>query len=76
MVEIMIKMIKFKKRNIKWFRTDDLSEKKNFEKYKVILPKANGSGAFGEMLSTSLIGYSEIFNGIGTFDKDLKYKMQ
>lgn len=47
----------------------------NFEKYKVILPNANGSGALGEVLSTPLIGepligYTETFIGIGAFDKE------
>ena len=50
----------------------------NFGKYKIIVPKANGSGAIGEVLSTPLIGepligepligYTETFIGIGAFD--------
>ena len=45
----------------------------NFNKYKVLLPKSNGSGALGEVLSTPLIGYPLIgytrtFIGIGAFD--------
>lgn len=45
----------------------------NLEKYKVILPKANGSGAIGEVLSTPLIGTpligtTESFISIGSFD--------
>lgn len=46
---------------------------KNYDKYKVIVPKSNGSGALGEVLSTPLIGlpligYTQSFLGIGSFD--------
>lgn len=42
-------------------------------KYKVIIPKSNGTGALGETLSTPLIGsplmgYTQSFIGIGAFD--------
>ena len=42
----------------------------NLEKYKVMVPKANGSGALGEVLSTPLIGkpligFTETFISIG-----------
>ncbi len=42
-------------------------------KYKVLIPKSNGSGAIGEVLSTPLIGepligYTFSFIGIGAFD--------
>lgn len=45
----------------------------NLNKYKIILPKSNGSGAIGEVLSTPLIGepligYTRTFIGIGAFD--------
>ncbi len=45
----------------------------NIDKYKVILPKSNGSGAIGEVLSTPLIGepligYTQTFISIGAFD--------
>lgn len=45
----------------------------NFEKFKVILPNANGSGVLGEILSNPfigepLIGYTETFIAIGEFD--------
>lgn len=47
----------------------------NFTKYKVIVPKANGSGALGEVLTTPLIGepligYTQSFIGIGAFDAE------
>lgn len=45
----------------------------NLEKYKVILPKSNGSGALGEVLSTPLVGeplvgHTQTFLSIGSFD--------
>ena len=45
----------------------------NFEKYKVLLPKSNGSGAIGEVLSTPLVGeplvgYTQSFISIGAFN--------
>lgn len=47
----------------------------NLHKYKVVLPKSNGSGAIGEVLSTPLIGepmigYTQSFIGIGSFDTE------
>ena len=47
----------------------------NFDKYKIIIPKANGSGAIGEVLSTPLIGepligHTETFISIGAFDTE------
>lgn len=49
----------------------------NFEKYKVLVPRANGSGAIGEVLSTPLIGepligYTQSFIGIGAFDTEFE----
>jgi len=68
----------------KWFRKDYLANAENFDKYKVILPKANGSGAIGEVLSTPLIGeplivkpligHTETFISIGAFDNELEAK--
>ena len=48
---------------------------KNLNKYKIILPKSNGSGAIGEVLSTPiigtpLIGFTQSFISIGSFDTD------
>lgn len=45
----------------------------NLTKYKVLLPKSNGSGAIGEVISTPLIGepligYTRTFIGVGSFD--------
>lgn len=60
-------------RGYKWFSRCYLAEPSTFEKYKVILPKANGSGAIGEVLSTPLIGtpligFTETFISVGEFD--------
>lgn len=47
----------------------------NLRKWKVLVPRANGSGAIGEVLSTPLIstpfiGYTQSFIGIGSFDTE------
>lgn len=55
-------------RQTKWFRKDYMRYVENIEKYKVLVPKANGSGAIGEVLSTPLIGFTETFISIGNFD--------
>ena len=57
----------------RWFRKDYISEVENLSKYKVVVPKANGSGAIGEVLSTPLIGtpligYTETYISIGQTD--------
>lgn len=49
----------------------------NLEKYKVFVPKANGSGAIGEVLSTPLIGKpltsaTPTFISIGSFDTEVE----
>lgn len=43
-------------RRCKWIRKEYIKPAENFESYKVLVPKANGSGALGEVLSTPLIG--------------------
>ncbi|MDE5583108.1 MAG: hypothetical protein K2J08_05340 [Ruminococcus sp.] len=40
----------------------------NINKYKIILPTSNGSGAIGEVLSTPLVGYTRSFISIGAFN--------
>ncbi len=61
------------KRCFRYINRKYISDSKNFKKYKVILPKSNGTGAIGEALSTPLIGlplvgYTQSFIGIGTMD--------
>lgn len=60
------------KREYKWINRNYLEEHKNLDYYKVILPKSNGTGALGEILSTPLIGepligFTQSFISIGTF---------
>ena len=40
----------------RWIRRDYVNDVINLHKYKILVPKANGSGAIGEVLSTPLIG--------------------
>ncbi len=58
------------KRVSKWIRRDYIKGPDNFEHFKVILPAANGSGAIGEVLSTPLIGHTQTFISIGSFDTE------
>ena len=62
------------KRIYKWILREYVKEPENFNKYKVILPNANGSGALGEVLSTPLIGTpligtTQTFMTIGCFEE-------
>ncbi len=57
----------------KYFRSDWVTHPAPFNKFKVLLPKANGSGEFGETLtapfiSTPLAVNTETFITIGAFD--------
>lgn len=52
-----------------WIRKDYINEPFAFDKYRVVLPKANGTGAIGEVLSTPLIGFTQTFISIGAFDE-------
>lgn len=52
-------------------------EHANVLKYKVLVPRANGSGALGETLSTPLIGtpligYTQTFIGLGVFETEVE----
>ena len=63
------------KRVYRWFRQDYFNEVDSFNKYKVMVPAANGSGALGEVLSTPVIGqpvigHTETFMSIGCFDTE------
>lgn len=58
-----------------WIRKDYLNEPSAYDKYRVVLPNANGSGAIGEVLSAPLIGkpligFTETFISIGAFDNE------
>ena len=61
------------KRFLKWVVEDFVSPNINLNKYKVVLPKANGSGMLGETLSSPIIckpkiGHTESFISIGAFE--------
>ena len=65
------------KRSYCWTREDYQDVPDSFYKYKIFIPKANGSGALGEVLSTPLIGEpligaTETFLSIGMFDDFLE----
>lgn len=58
----------------------DLSDT-NIERYKLILPKADGNGTFGDALTNPEIlpkhsGFTHTFLGIGSFDTELETKSE
>ena len=62
-------------RCLKWIRSDYIDLADNYDKYKVIITAVNGSGKFGETLSTPIIGepytgYTQTFLGIGSVDTE------
>ena len=62
-------------RMYRWVRKDYVKEVGNLYKYKVMVPKANGSGAIGEVLSTPLIGtpligFTETYISIAETDSE------
>jgi len=61
----------------RYMRKDFINSPYGFDKYKVILPKSNGSGAIGEvstpligepLIGEPLIGFTETFISIGAFN--------
>ena len=59
----------------RWFNKEYVKIVSNLDKYKVFVPKSNGSGALGEVLSTPVIGlpvigHTETFLSIGCFDTE------
>lgn len=63
------------RRCYKWIQRKYILEHPNLDYYKVILPKSNGSGAIGEVLSTPLVGtplvgHTETFMSFGAFNTD------
>jgi hypothetical protein len=67
-------------RRYKWIRRNYLREHDNLERFKVILPTSNGSGAIGEVVPTMLIGepvlglpfvgHTQSFISIGCFETE------
>lgn len=60
-------------RKYKWVQRNYLSVPDNFDYYKILVPKANGSGAIGEVLSAPVIGqpfvgHTVTFLSIGKFN--------
>jgi len=60
-------------RSYKAIKRKYIKDHPNLEKYKVLVPGANGTGAIGEVLSTPLIGepligYTQTFISFGAFD--------
>ena len=56
----------------KWIKKAYVQDHDNLNKYKVLLPKSNGSGAIGEVLSTPLVGtplvgHTQTFISFGAF---------
>ncbi|MGT2959223.1 restriction endonuclease [Streptococcus bovimastitidis] len=61
----------------KWIKKSYVQEHENLNKYKVFLPKSNGSGAIGEVLSTPLVGtplvgHTQTFISFGAFDTEIE----
>ena len=62
-------------RTFKYISRRYIEPHSNIDKYKVLIPYSNGSGEFGEVLSTPLIGmpsvgYTQSFIGFGAFDTE------
>ena len=61
------------RRTYRWIRESYVNPPDNFNYYKVILPKSNGSGAFGEALSSPFvgdkrIGHTQTFISVGRLE--------
>lgn len=70
---IEVKGVIDNKRITKYIDKDYIDSHQNLYSYKVILPKANGSGVLGEVLSTPLVvppsvGHTQTFISLGVFD--------
>lgn len=57
----------------RWIKRKYISSHSNLDKWKVILPGANGTGLFGEVISTPVLGnpklgHNQTFVSLGAFD--------
>lgn len=57
----------------RWIRKDYVNEPTGFNKWRAVLPNANGSGTMGEVLSTPLIveplvGFTQTFLSVGQYE--------
>lgn len=64
-------------RVLKWIKKEYVDKHNNLDKYKLVLPKSNGTGKFGEKLSTPLIckpneGHNQTFISIGAYDSEIE----
>lgn len=64
-------------RVFKWICRDYIDNHENLYKWKVFVPKSNGSGAIGEVLSTPIVGepivgHTQTFISIGKFDSQFE----
>ena len=67
-------------REYRWIESSLIEEHPNLNKWKVLIPKSNGSGAIGEVASTQIIGeplvgepftgYTQSFISIGIFETE------
>ena len=62
-------------RTYEWIKKEYIISHENLEKWKLFVPKANGSGALGEVLTTPVIGqpvigHTQTFISIGKFDTE------
>lgn len=74
-LDIQIYGRKNNERVFQWVNREYINLPTNFEKYKVFLPAANGSGEIGEALSTPIvgdafIGHTATFISIGEFETE------
>lgn len=65
------------RREYKYIAKKYVEDNGNLNRFKVVVPKSNGSGAIGEVLSTPLIGepligYTQSFIGIGSFETEIE----
>lgn len=63
------------RRAMRWIKRDYIRPVESLDKYKVLVPKSNGSGAFGETLSSPIvgkpaIGHTVTFISIGCFSAE------
>lgn len=63
------------KREFKWVKKKYIRKNDNLDKYKVVLPKSNGTGILGESLSSPLVippntGFTQTFISAGYFENE------
>lgn len=76
---IMIAGRKDNKRKLMWIERKYIKQHQNLDCYKVLLPKSNGGGIFGEILSDAIsvgpgTGHTQTFISIGAFETEQEVK--